>query len=218
MKSVTQGSYSPEQIQRLFSGIPFFNEVMRSDQEQFDQLMKLCEVLEAEPGEEVIHRGDTDRCLYFLLRGQLAVMADSGEDAKVLNYISPGEVFGTLAMILAIPRSATIRVDKSVKEALVARIDYVHFSDIKDLGRLNLATKLGFYRMVVHNIRWTLEVNRMQNPQHEVATKLRKVPLYTGPRGGPEELSALHDQANALAALLCEWNETPTPDGNMQLT
>ena len=35
---------------------------------------------------------------------------------------------------------------------------------------------------------------------------MRKVPLYTGVRGTLEELVALHDQAVALADILCQWN------------
>lgn len=217
MKSVNKAEYSAEQIQRLFSGIPFFNEV-KPDSEQFRRLMELCDVLEARPGDVVIRKGDTDRCLYFLLRGQLAVVGGHGAEAQVLNYISPGEVFGTLAMIRGTPRTATIRVDENAREAVLARVDYVHFSDIRELGWLHLPTKLAFYRMVVHNIRWTLEVNRMQNPSHELVAQLRKVPLYTGPKGTEEELSALHEQANVLADLLCQWNDTPVQKNSVQVT
>lgn len=219
MKQVNRSDYPADRIQRLFSGIPFFNEVLRADEEQFNRLMELCELLEADPGDTVIRQGDSDSCLYFLLRGQLAVMAENGgSQSQPLNYISPGEVFGTLAMIRGTPRTATIRVDESAREAVLAKLDYVHFNDINDFSVLSMETKVGFYRMVVHNIRWTLEVNKMQDPSNPLVTALRKVPLYTGPKGGEEELKALHEQAHGLADLLCRWNEMPQTNSSVQVT
>ena len=218
MKQADRAAYPADRIQRLFSGIPFFNEVLREDPDQFEALMALCEIYEASPGDTVIRQGDSDSCLYFLLRGQLAVMGHNGQTDQVLNYISPGEVFGTLAMIRGTPRTATIRVDESAREAVLARLDYTHFSNINDFSVLKLATKLGFYRMVVHNIRWTLEVNKMQDPGNPLVTEMRKVPLYTGPKGAEEELQALHSQAHGLADLLCRWNETPQDPGSVQVT
>lgn len=219
MKQVDRSDYPADRIQRLFSGIPFFNEVLRSEPSQFDRLMELCELLEADPGDTVIREGDSDSCLYFLLRGQLAVMAgNGGSNGQPLNYISPGEVFGTLAMIRGTPRTATICVDDNAREAVLAKLDYLHFNDIGDFSVLTMATKLGFYRMVVHNIRWTLEVNKMQDPGNPLVSELRKVPLYTGSKGGEEELKALHEQAHGLADLLCRWNEMPQQSSSVQVT
>lgn len=207
MEHIDRSEYPLERIQRLMSGIPFFNEVARESEEQFSLLMDLVEVMQAVSGETVINEGDSDTCLYFLLKGQLAVMAPNGQ-GKVLNYISPGEVFGALAMIRAAPRTASISVDESVKEAIVAKLNYTHFNDLNDFSTLSVITKLAFYRMLVHNIRWTLEVNKMQDPQHELVASMRKVPIYTGEKGGAEELTALHGQAYQLADILCLWNES----------
>jgi CRP/FNR family cyclic AMP-dependent transcriptional regulator len=219
MEQINRSDFPPERVQRLVSGIPFFNEVMRNDPQQFDKLMELCEILEARPGESVIRRGDTDTFLYFLLRGQLAVMAPGEEDqGRVINYVSPGEVFGTLAMIREIPRSATLRVDDAAQEAIVARLDYVFFKNLQDFSTFSLETKLAFYRMVVHNIRWTLEVNKMQEPDHALVGNLRKVPIFTGAKGTMEELESLHEQGNMLAEILCEWNQMPQQPANVQFT
>jgi signal-transduction protein with cAMP-binding, CBS, and nucleotidyltransferase domain len=219
MEQVNRTDFPPERIQRLVSGIPFFNEVLRESQEQFDRLMELCEILLAEPGEAVIRQGASDTYLYFLLRGQLAVVApDSEDEDQVINYVSPGEVFGTLAMVRGTPRSATLKVDDSAREAIFARLDYVFFNNIRDFSTFSLETKLAFYRMVMNNIRWTLEVNKIQNPDHELVGKLRKVPVFTGPKGTPEELESLYEQSNRLADILCEWNEMPPQAPNMQLT
>lgn len=219
MEPINRSEYPLERIQRLLSGIPFFNEILRESDQQFSRLLECSDILQAQAGEEVIRHGDSDTYLYFLLKGQLAVMAGNGGDAKVLNYISPGEVFGALAMILGTPRTASIRVDESAREAIVARLNYADFNDITEFSYLSLETKLAFYRMLVHNIRWTLEVNKMQSPQHELVSKLRTIPLFTGSKGSVEELAALSDQAHKLADILCLWNESAQPvRSNMQTT
>lgn len=207
MEQIDRREYPLERIERLLSGIPFFNEVARESQPQLAALTDLAEILQANPGETVIKEGDSDTCLYFLLKGQLAVVAP-GPSGKALNYISPGEVFGALAMIRGTPRTASIKVDESAREAIVARLNYSHFNKLTDFSTLTLATKLSFYRMLVHNIRWTLEVNKMQNPQHELVASMRKVPIYAGPKGTQEELESLYEQAHQLADILCLWNES----------
>ena len=219
MKLVNRSDWTDERIRGLLAGVPFFNEVLRADAEQFQLLLDHAEVLVAQPGDVVMRQGDDDSYLYFLLRGQLGVMAEQGEaGSQVLNYISPGEVFGTLAMLRGTPRTATIRVDDATREAVLARIDFTLFSNVRAASVFSLETRLSFYKMLVHNIRWTLEVNRMQEPDHAVVSLLRKVPLYAGPKGTQEELDALHQQAHVLADLLCQWNESPPASGNMQLT
>tara|TARA_R110002073_G_scaffold2938_3_gene19214 strand:+ start:67947 stop:68618 length:672 start_codon:yes stop_codon:yes gene_type:complete len=223
MEQIDRSEYPLERIQRLLSGIPFFNEVSRDSAEQFTTLHDLAEIMQAKPGDRVISEGDSDTYLYFLLKGQLAVLAPNGA-GKVLNYISPGEVFGTLAMIRGTPRTASIVVDESVKEAIFVRLNYRYFNDLTDFSSLSIETKLSFYRMLAHNIRWTLEVNKMQDPQHELVATMRKVPIYTGEKGGEAELGSLAEQAHQLADILCLWNEsgaTPsatTTASNLQMT
>ncbi|MDF1781090.1 MAG: cyclic nucleotide-binding domain-containing protein [Alcanivoracaceae bacterium] len=223
MKQIDRGEYPLDRVQRLISGIPFFNEVARESADQLNTLLELAEIMQAQPGETVIKEGDSDTYLYFLLKGQLAVVAPSAApngSGQVLNYISPGEVFGALAMIRGTERTATIKVDDATREAIVARLNYDYFKNLKDTSTLFMSTKLSFYRMLVHNIRWTLEVNKMQNPQHELVTVMRKVPIFTGSKGGEEELVSLHEQAHQLADILCLWNESSQPqrNNNVQVT
>jgi CRP/FNR family cyclic AMP-dependent transcriptional regulator len=69
-----------------------------------------------------------------------------------------------------------------------------------------METKLVFYRTMVNSIRWRLEVNRIDNPDHKLAIELRQTPIYKGDKGGEGELQALHDQAQFLASILDRWN------------
>lgn len=204
MRPVAQTEFAPEQIQRMVQGIPFFNEVVRTDQAQFTELMRCARLLHAEPGEAVIRRGATDPDLYFLLRGQLHVMAGE-EGSSVINTISPGQPVGTLAMIRGTPRSATLIADPQGKAVVLLALDHNVFRDLTD-PRFTLASKLSFYRMIVNDIRWTLEMNRKADPANPLAVAMRKVPLFSGARGTQEELESLRSQAVGLADILCEWN------------
>lgn len=207
MRDVAPGEYAPESIQRMVQGIPFFNEVLRTDRHQFDQIMTRGRLLHAEPADVVIRLGDNDPNLYFLLKGQLNVLAaDAG--SPVINTISAGQPFGTLAMLRNMPRSATIVADPGGKAVVLLALDFSFFRDIDDYGLFTLPTKLAFYKMVVNDIRWTLEMNKKSNPAHALVGAMRKVPLFIGTRGTREELASLHEQALALADILCQWNES----------
>lgn len=207
MKDVAKGEFAPEQIQRMVQGIPFFNEIIRTDPAQLEQIMSRSRLLQAEAGDLVIRRGDTDPYLYFLLKGQLEVLAgDPG--SPVINTITPGQPFGTLAMIRGTSRSATIVADPRGKAVVLLALDYHHFRDITDFSTFTLATKLAFYKMVVNDIRWTLEMNKKSDPNSPLVASMRKVPLFTGTRGTAEELASLRDQALALADILCQWNDS----------
>jgi CRP-like cAMP-binding protein len=59
--------------------------------------------------EFVMHKGDRDTDLLFLLEGRLLVIDISPEGRQTgLNFISPGDFFGEMASIDGLPRSATI--------------------------------------------------------------------------------------------------------------
>lgn len=207
MKNVDLKAQTKESIQRFVYGITFFKEVIDTDPEQFELLMELSRIVEAEPGEFVIHKGDKDSFLYFLLKGRLVVLPrDDADPSEALNEINPGELFGAMAMVTGQPRSATIKVHDSSKSNLLFAVDFNLFKDITDFSQFTMATKISFYRLVVHNIRWTLETNKMKEPDHPLVAKMRQLTLFRGERGSIEELQSLHTQANELAEILKEWN------------
>lgn len=206
MQKLSREQYRQTGLMRLVRSVTFFKDIVRLDESQFDLLLSVSDFLTAQAGEVVLQKGEVGQTLYFLLRGQLNVM--SGDEQSSMNIINPGEVVGTLSMVTGGERSATVVAENDV--TLLA-IDFKHFNDVNDYSLFKLNTKLVAYRMVVHNIRWTLELNKMQNPQHPLVPRLHKMPIYTGVKAGKEELTALHEQARLLANLLCEWNESLQP-------
>jgi CRP/FNR family transcriptional regulator, cyclic AMP receptor protein len=197
---------SRDYVEQLLSGIPFFKLVKQQDVWQFELLLQSSRIVTYSPGEIVLQRGDSDQWLFFLLKGRLAVYVDHPLRGELINYVTPGEVFGDLAQLMGQPRTATVLAESSCRESIVLATDASIFGDISSTRPITIQTKLAYYRNTVHNLRWKLEVYRSQHLQHHLANKHRQVKLYTGTKETIEELRALYEQAQALAGLLLEWN------------
>ena len=197
---------SRDYVEQLLSGIPFFKLVKQQDAWQFELLLQSSRIITYAPGEIVLQRGDSDQWLFFLLKGRLAVYVNDPLKGELVNYVTPGEVFGDLAQLMGQPRTATVLAEPSCRESIVLATDASIFVDINSTRPITIQTKLAYYRNTVHNLRWKLEVYRSQHLQHPLANKHRLVKLYTGVKDTQEELRALYEQAQALASLLLEWN------------
>ncbi len=204
MRGLDREEYPPETLHRLLRGVTFFKDLLSKNPDQFELLMSVTHFTTADQNEVILHKGEPADVLYFLLKGELSVL-QSDISHNALNLITAGEILGVMAMVLNTTRSASLKVKG--RTALLAGIDFSHFRDLSDHSMFALDTKLNFFRMLNANIRWNLEKNRFANPEHSLVSQLRKVPLITHPKGTQEELEALHDQAHALAQLLCEWND-----------
>lgn len=196
-----------EALEHLLAGIPFFKTLKQMDATQFELLVQASRLAFYQPGEEVLKKGEMDSWLYFLLKGRLAVYVDHPSTGELVNYITPGEVFGDLAQLVGMPRTANVIADKGVRESMVLALDSTIFGSLTSTKPVTLQTKLAYYRNMAHNLRWKLEVYRSQHLQHELANKHRQIKLYHGVKDTVEELSSLYEQSQALARLLLEWNQ-----------
>lgn len=212
MKKISITEQNQDDIHRIVKRIPFFSSVLASSAEQFNKLLALGEIIEVQADEAVIHKGDTDLYLYFLLKGQLAVYADTESYAEPINTISPGEVFGLLSMLTYTPRSATIKASKESKSTLLFKLNFAYLNDDSSRSELDLNSKLHFYRMAVHNIRWTLEQNKMADPKHPLVSQILKLPIPKAEKNTVAELSELKEQSKRLSDLLLQWNAYESAD------
>lgn len=203
MRPITREEYPLDTLQRLVNGVTFFKELIQADSSQFELLMSASQFVIADSNEIILKQGEDANILYFLIKGQLSVLAE--DNTTILNEINAGEVFGVMAMVLNDKRSASVKVNG--RPALLASIDYQHFRDMDDFSLFSLATKIHFFRMVNSHIRWHLEQKKMQSPNHPLVAKLRTLPIYSGLKDGREELFFLQQQAHLQALLLCEWND-----------
>ena len=84
-----------------------------------DKIETLRRVLRTEhyaTGELIIRSGDAATCVYFLLKGRVSVTIDRPNGAvHRLATCSPGMLFGEMAILERLPRSAAVRADEAVE-------------------------------------------------------------------------------------------------------
>ena len=158
MKYVDRKTYGQDDLEKLVTKIPFFREISASNQEQFNLLLDVSKIAQAETNEELIKQGSRDDYLYFLLKGMLDVKAGNtkGKDT-IINSIHTGEVFGALAMLMNSERTATIVASPGSKEVIMLALPYSLFQGTDEFEQFTLPTELSFYRMLTNNIRWTID-------------------------------------------------------------
>lgn len=198
-------NYPQESVDNLLTAVPFYKTIKQTDQYQYDLLLRHSKIIEYSPGEIILEKGHKEEWLYFLLKGQLEVHAGD-RDGTVVNYITPGEVFGDLAVLFDQVRTATVVADQNSKKIMVFGTHFKVFGKLDDVTTVSLNTKLIYYRNMVHNLRWKLEVYRAAYSDQSFASAHRKIKLFTGPKDTMEELKSLDEQARELAKLLVAWN------------
>ena len=210
MKNTQIASLNESTIQTLLGQIPFFKDLMVDDNQQFQLLLKYSSITELEPAEVIVKKGDIDKTFYFLLRGQLEVFAEEERGVKAIGQLSEGQVFGALSIINDQPRTATLAAPGDATATIFAT-DFSIFGDLEDFSKVKLNTKASLLRIVINNTRWKLEVNRMNEPSHPLASKLDKLEKYSGLQNTEGELNFLADQAFLLGQLLDDWNHQTIP-------
>jgi len=86
-----------------------------------------------EQGIKVINQDETNANEFFVvLSGQLRVIDVSDEQPELLNYLSPGDIFGTRALMADEPRAATVEVILDARLAIFNKDDWtwlIHQND-----------------------------------------------------------------------------------------
>lgn len=206
MKIKDLSEFKQDDIDALLRRIPFFKELQQHDDTQLAVLMAHSCIVELDPGETIMRRGDRGSWLYFLIKGGLDVFLDSPDEGDPLNQITPGELFGDLALLCDHERKATVAATQGSRKAVLFATDFRPFGDVENFSAVSLSTKLIFYRTMVHSIRWRLEVKRMEQQNHPLAQELRQVRFFSGEKDSKEELLSLFQQAQLLASILDRWN------------
>jgi hypothetical protein len=194
------------ELEAALQRLPCFRKIRSASDSQFNQLMGFCRIVEMGSDEVILRRGDKSTWLYFLLRGELLVFADTVDDEAPINHILPGEMFGDLALIGDSERQATVCSSPSGSGVRLFACDASCFGMLEDDYPVSLESKLIFYRMMSDSVRWKLEKNRMARPHHDLAKRMVSLPVYRGAKGGLEELHALVELTVALADILLAWN------------
>ncbi len=194
-------------IEKLLRAIPFYKAVKKQNEGQYQELLQYSRIFQFGCSEQILTRGQMDSWSYFLVKGQLVVsLPDQYGRQLHVNYVTPGEVFGDLSVLLKTPRTADVSVDENCREALVFGTDFSMFGQLLNFNIVSLETKLTYYRHMVQSLRWKLEMYRSKYRDNVLADKHRAIKIYSGAKDGLDELHALYQQSTDFAKLLVEWN------------
>ena len=100
-QAAEQGGIAPEELRQ-------FAILNSLSNHELALLVRLGELVHAQPGEIVIKRGDPGDALFFVLAGAMRARIHVGMEERTLATISAGEFFGDMAMFTQSPRSADV--------------------------------------------------------------------------------------------------------------
>ena len=172
---------------RLFSGLP---------QDDLDRIRATMRVRVARAGQEIVGQEiDDTRDVYFLISGQarVSLLSPDGEVVRLAEF-QPGEVFGDLAAIDGVARSAAVEVVSACRYAVMSReafLELVTGTPEMALRMLRVVSS----RIRLQNERY-FEKTALQLPGRVAKELLRRVRRegaveVLSPRPSPTELARL---------------------------
>ncbi|MCV6606165.1 MAG: cyclic nucleotide-binding domain-containing protein, partial [Porticoccaceae bacterium] len=148
--------------------------------------------------------GGLDCWLYFLVRGELEVLAQ--DESTRLTELHAGEIFGDIGQLTRKPRGNYVRVPGNGRSVTVLAVDFDQLGDLDYHQEIHIATKIYLYRQLVHVLRWRNDCYRHKFPDNELASKPYDNAPNPGREGSIEQLHGLAAQAEKLAERLIYLN------------
>jgi CRP-like cAMP-binding protein/Zn-dependent protease len=85
--------------------------------DELTELLELGEWVNVQPGEIVVEQGAVGDAFYAIRSGQVDIV----KDGEVVNTLGPGQFFGEVALLLDVPRTATVRARTPVRAYRLTR-------------------------------------------------------------------------------------------------
>lgn len=104
--------------------VPFFAAV---PDERFHELAELADLIEFAEGERVFEEGDVGHFFYLVVLGSLTVSQKQEEAVVQLSQIGPGQYFGEMALLLNVPRLATVTANQRVVALTFSKQSFTRF-------------------------------------------------------------------------------------------
>lgn len=204
MKIFNAFELADQEIQRRIASLHLFREIRDNNEQQYQSLLEHARVHLLEPGETVLSPGGLDCWLYFVVRGELEVLAADGETR--LTELWAGEMFGDIGQLTRKPRGSYVRVPEQGRPAIVFAVDFDYLGDLDYHREIHLDTKIYVYKQLVHVLRWRNDCYRRKFPGNELANKPYDIESFAGRDGSIEQLHALARQSHSLAERLVFLN------------
>lgn len=124
------------------AGMPLFRDLSPT---HLDLLLGRFVVVTVEDGQEIVRQGDPGDRFYVILSGTV----DVERDGQVLATLGPSDAFGEIALLLDVPRTATVRALEPVSLLALSESD---FQDVlaNYLGRADELERLSHLRLTSH--------------------------------------------------------------------
>ncbi len=111
MSSPDTGSTADRALRHMADEVRSTDIFQMLDANEALHLAGICERCLLAPGESLFHEGQPGRNLYVVLRGELQIIVRSpdGDAEVVVGRVQSGNLVGEMAVLEAVPRSATAR-------------------------------------------------------------------------------------------------------------
>lgn len=125
------------------AAMPLFRDISPGE---LDALLARLETLFVVPGERIIRQGEPGDRFYVLRSGRVEVE----RDGQILAELGPGEAFGEIALLLDVPRTATVT---ALQPTTLLALEAGDFRDVLAayLGRAGELERMSHLRLVTHN-------------------------------------------------------------------
>jgi CRP-like cAMP-binding protein len=142
----------------LMKAIPWFAECT---DEQLTEVVRLAERLDIDEGEVILREGRLGRELFVILDGTVTVTR--GE--RVVNLLGPGDYFGELAAIEAVPRTATVTATSDLQVLIIGPREFDAIMEIPGVRNALLVTMSRRIRAADDTMADQAEVQRDRCPE-----------------------------------------------------
>lgn len=109
-------------IIKVLTSVPIYKGISK---ESLTKLTSIAKLSQYPKGSTVFSEGDPGDCLYIVASGRVDIYTRTGSgDGIILNTLGPAEVFGEMALLDGLPRSATVNVVEKTILFAINRIDF----------------------------------------------------------------------------------------------
>lgn len=150
-------------VVRVLENIPILSKMTL---EQSVLLANRIKVAEFRAGQIIFHMGEMGDTFYVIEAGEVEVLAPDlgGQPSGVINRLGPGDFFGEIALLRAIPRTATIRAVKPTRLLAVSREDFENVVEKYPSIAHTLAETSGFRLLRDRQIGRRVDLDRYYDP------------------------------------------------------
>lgn len=128
----------------ILKAVPFFRTLK---DEEVAEIARTCSQESFSPGSIIFKEGSPADKFYIIVEGTVEVWKDFGSTRQCqLGIHGPGHVFGEMALIDEMPRSATLVAGQSVSALVIKRDDFLHL--VKSNGNLAFSIILSISQIV----------------------------------------------------------------------